>query len=98
MIYLMQILRQLKDEDVMLFMGLFADLKTDLMEMEYEYKEDIMEYVNELLINHFGFEIDCELQLAIFTDCVMNEGSLKAAVTLRIDHAGLFNYESEDVA
>jgi hypothetical protein len=61
-----------------LFIELFDDLSYEINELGYEFIDDQMELVNEMLFNHFGLEIDSPTQLQRVTETILRkQGSLR---------------------
>jgi hypothetical protein len=72
MIHLLQIYKLVKDKD--LFIWLFSDLDQDLEDLGYQ--DDPETFVNDMLMNHFGFSISDERQLKILTNTIVNKKDL----------------------
>lgn len=76
MLNLMQLYKLIDNKK--LFVDLFDDLSYEIEEMGYEHLDDQMELVNEMLLNHFGLEIENENQLRRVTETIIRkQGSLK---------------------
>ena len=79
MIYLMQIVKMLNKNQIRHFIALFEDLTYEIEELGYKGMET--ELVNDMLMNHFGLEIECENQLSRLTDSILkNQGRFDKTV------------------
>ena len=79
MIYLLQIMKMLNKEQRTLFIGLFDDLSYEIEDLGYEGMES--ELVNDMLLNHLGIEIEDQMQLQRFTDCILKrQGNMEGTV------------------
>lgn len=69
MLYLIQVYRMVANKA--LFISLFNDLSYEINDMGYEFLDDQMELVNELLDNHFGLALECDRQLRMLTESII---------------------------
>lgn len=73
MLFFYQLLNQVKDKTF--FIDLFDDLSFELDELGY--RDDPVMLVDELLLNHFGIEMQCQKQLQMVTDFILkHQGNL----------------------
>jgi len=72
MIYLIQLYKKVHDKK--LFINVFSDLDFELEEMGW--KDDPEGLVGELLLNHFGLEIENEKQLSLLTKTILKKKDL----------------------
>lgn len=74
MLLFMQLLNRVQDKQF--FINLFDDLSFELDELGY--RDDATMLVDELLLNHFGIEMQDDKQLERLTDFILKkQGSLK---------------------
>ena len=74
MLLFMQLLNRVQDKQF--FIDLFDDLSFELDELGY--RDDPTMLVDELLLNHFGIEMQSDMQLERLTDFILKkQGSLK---------------------
>jgi hypothetical protein len=76
MIYLVQLLRRLNNEQLELFSKLFADLDFEINELGYKGMES--DLINDMLHNHFGIWCDVESQIRSITNVILNKKYLAA--------------------
>ncbi len=81
MLRLLQVAKIVNDKQF--FVDIFDDLSFELEEMGYkDCPEDL---VQDLLINHFDLEIECERQLKDFTnDVLKHQGKIGNYVNLMV--------------
>jgi hypothetical protein len=81
MIYLMQLLSMIDDLDN--FEKFFSDFSEEVDETGYIGSED--EFLGDLLLNHFGIDLENQFQLSRIAKIMMDEKKFKAAIaTARI--------------
>jgi len=73
MLHLIQLYNMVDDKK--LFIGLFSGFKYETVMMQYTGFEG--EMFNEMLLNHFGLEIESENQLKRITDCLLKRDNIK---------------------
>jgi hypothetical protein len=75
MFYLLQLYRLFKDKkDREYFIKIFSDLEFELDELGYrECPEDL---IQDLLINHFGIEVESDRQLKKLTETILKKKDL----------------------
>lgn len=66
MIYFIQLLKQVQDKAMLIAM--LDDIQWEVEELGYHAND----LVNELLLNHFGLEVECPNQLEILTKWILN--------------------------
>jgi len=80
MIYLVQILNLLSDEEFFIFIGLFSNLEEDLESLDLITIEEANNFVQRSLTFHFGFEIDCNVQLELLVNAISSKECFRLAV------------------
>jgi len=69
MIYVIQILKMLNEEQFKLFTIIFNDLSHEIETLGYDGMED--ELMSDLLFNHFGLTMESRDQLKMFTEYIL---------------------------
>ena len=77
MIFTMQLLSRI--QDLNLFEMIFSEIHSEVEDLGYEDAPE--EYVSDIMMNHFGLELEDENQLLMITKCIMN-GKYKAALNM----------------
>lgn len=82
MIYLLQLLSMVKDLE--LFKKIFHNLKETAIELGF-LEDETGELVNELLMSHFGIEVECPKQLEIVSGALKcNETTARACKIVKL--------------
>ena len=72
MIHLLQIYKMIQEKQY--FIDLFSDLEFELYDMGWI--DDPTTLINDMLFNHFGITIECDRQLEMVTNCIINKKDL----------------------
>lgn len=76
MIYFVQLLRVLKPDNRKLLISMLDDIQWEVEELGYKGMET--ELVEDLLLSHFGLELECPDQLDMLTRWILNnQGELQ---------------------
>lgn len=70
MLYFLQLLARLNKRDQKHFVALFNDLSFEIEELGYRGSE--VELIDEMLLNHFGIELESESQLKNLTIFILS--------------------------
>lgn len=88
MLYLIQIIKMLTKDQRQHLVALFDDLSYEIDEMGYRGNES--DLIDDMLMNHFGLEMESDRQLQLLTQCILkHQGKLSGYVNAIVLRYGM---------